>query len=149
RRQRLGGVLHCVAASRYNSASVSGAGAGYYRRRCTCPIGWERRCSMTRQRRGVWLRASLAAVLVLSTPRALMQAQQTQYPRPSELPNPYRLAEHWPTLPKTMNEGRWGEVIRVHVDTTGHVWVFHRCFNVVPAGSATCLERGAANPPIL
>src|SRR5262245_34432323 len=90
---------------------------------------------MTRQRRGVWLRASLAAVLALSTPRALMQAQQTRYPKPSELPNPYRLAEHWPTLPKTMNEGRWGEVIRVHVDTAGHVWVFHRCFNVVPPGA--------------
>ena len=76
-------------------------------------------------------------------------AQQTRYPKPTELPNPYRLVEGWPTLPKTMNGGRWGEVIRVHVDAKGNVWVFHRCFNVVPAGSATCIGRGPANPPIL
>jgi hypothetical protein len=37
----------------------------------------------------------------------------------------------------------------VNVDTTGHIWVFHRCFNVVPAGQATCINRGPANPPIL
>src|SRR5262249_28049531 len=37
----------------------------------------------------------------------------------------------------------------VHVSTTGYIWVFHRCFNIVPAGSATCINRGAANPPIL
>ncbi len=76
-------------------------------------------------------------------------AQQTQYPKPTELPNPYRLVEGWPTLPQNMNGGHWGEVIRVHVDPKGNVWVFHRCFNVVPAGSATCVGRGAANPPIL
>ena len=52
-------------------------------------------------------------------------------------------------LPKSMNGGQWGEVIRVHVDGTGNVWVFHRCFNVVPAGQATCIGRGPANPPIL
>lgn len=76
-------------------------------------------------------------------------AQQAQYPTPTELPNPYRLVEGWPTLPPSMNGGHWGEVIRVHVDAKGNVWVFHRCFNVVPAGSATCVGRGAANPPIL
>jgi 6-bladed beta-propeller protein len=76
-------------------------------------------------------------------------AQQAAYPQPTELPNPYRLVDSWPTLPRTMNAGRWGEVIRVHVDAKGDVWVFHRCFNVVPAGSATCVGRGAANPPIL
>jgi hypothetical protein len=75
--------------------------------------------------------------------------QQTQYPKPTELPNPYRLVEGWPTLPPSMNGGHWGEVIRVHIDPRGNVWVFHRCFNVVPAGSATCIGRGAANPPIL
>ena len=68
---------------------------------------------------------------------------------PNDLPNPYRLVENWPTLPATMNGGKWGEVIRVHVDAKGNVWIFHRCFNVVPAGSATCVDRGAANPPIL
>jgi hypothetical protein len=77
------------------------------------------------------------------------RAQQPPYPRPTDLPNPYRLVAGWPTLPPNMNGGRWGEVIRVHVDAAGDVWVFHRCFNVVPAGSATCVGRGSSNPPIL
>src|ERR1700680_3389828 len=76
-------------------------------------------------------------------------AQERQYPKPTELPNPYRLVAGWPMLPKSMNGGHWGEVIRVSVDSKGNVWVFHRCFNVVPAGSATCIGRGPANPPIL
>ena len=79
----------------------------------------------------------------------VVRAQTTPYPVPSSLPNPYRLVQGWPTLPSTMNGGKWGEVIRVHVDAAGNVWVFHRCFNVVPAGSATCINRGAENPPIL
>jgi 6-bladed beta-propeller protein len=79
----------------------------------------------------------------------MLLAQERTYPKPAELPNPYRLVEGWPTLPASMNGGRWGEVIRVHVDVKGNVWIFHRCFNVVPAGSATCIGRGAANPPIL
>ena len=68
---------------------------------------------------------------------------------PADLPNPYRLVENWPALPAAMNGGKWGEVIRVHVAGNGNVWVFHRCFNIVPAGSATCVDRGAANPPVL
>jgi NHL repeat len=76
-------------------------------------------------------------------------AQQPQYPKPTELPNPYRLVEDWPTLPASMNGGRWGEVIRVHVHSDGNIWIFHRCFNTVPPGSATCIGRGEANPPIL
>ena len=80
---------------------------------------------------------------------AVAQAQQPAYPKPSELPNPYRLVEGWPSLPQSMNGGRWGEVIRVHVARTGNIWVFHRCFNTVPPGSAVCINRGAANPPIL
>ena len=40
-------------------------------------------------------------------------AQSPQYPKPTELPNPYRLVEGWPTLPTSMNGGRWGEVIRL------------------------------------
>ena len=70
-------------------------------------------------------------------------------PKPTELPNPYRLVEGWPSLPQSMNGGRWGEVIRVHVARDGNIWVFHRCFNTVPPGHATCINRGAANPPIL
>jgi hypothetical protein len=76
------------------------------------------------------------------------QAQQV-YPKPSQLPNPYQLAEGWPTLPPSMNGGRWGEVIRVHVHSDGNIWVFHRCFNTVPPGHATCVGRGESNPPIL
>jgi DNA-binding beta-propeller fold protein YncE len=76
-------------------------------------------------------------------------AQQAQYPKPAELPNPYRLVAGWPTLPGSMNGGRWGEVIRVYVARDGHIWVFHRCFNIVPPGHATCIERGNSNPPIL
>src|SRR3984957_18000146 len=77
------------------------------------------------------------------------QAQQTTYPKPTELPNPYRLVKGWPTLPNSMNGGRWGEVIRVHVHSDGNIWVFHRCFNTAPPGHATCIGRGDTNPPIL
>jgi len=97
-------------------------------------------------RMGFMLVAVLAAVAMLGGAAC---AQETQYPKPAELPNPYRLVAGWPTLPTSMNGGHWGEVIRVHVDTKGNIWVFHRCFNVVPPGSATCINRGAANPPIL
>ena len=73
-------------------------------------------------------------------------------PKPTTLPNPYRLVPDWPTLPASMkgpNGHKWGEVIRVHVARNGNIWVFHRCFNDKPAGDATCLNRGEANPPIL
>jgi sugar lactone lactonase YvrE len=89
-----------------------------------------------------------AGMLIVSLATAA-RPQQLQYPRPSELPNPYRLVEDWPTLPPSMNGGRWGEVIRVHVHSDGNIWIFHRCFNTVPPGSATCIGRGEANPPIL
>jgi DNA-binding beta-propeller fold protein YncE len=91
----------------------------------------------------------LFAVLVTICSVGGLAQREPRYPQPAELPNPYRLVEGWPSLPKSMNGGRWGEVIRVHVDAKGNVWVFHRCFNVVPAGSATCIGRGPANPPIL
>jgi DNA-binding beta-propeller fold protein YncE len=89
--------------------------------------------------------------LLCSFPAPVAQSRQTEsrYPKPNELPNPYRLVEGWPKLPQSMNGGKWGEVIRVHVDPKGNVWVFHRCFNTEPAGSATCINRGSANPPIL
>ena len=63
-------------------------------------------------------------------------------------PNPYRLVEHWAQLPASMNGGKWGEVIGVKPDTAGNVWVLHRCFNVLPAGSATCVGRDEY-PPIM
>src|SRR3984957_17038916 len=92
---------------------------------------------------------SITSLVVLAMSGASAQAQQTHYPKPTELPNPYRLVEGWPTLPKSMNGGRWGEVIRVHVGSDGNIWVFHRCFNTVPPGHATCIGRGPSNPPIL
>ena len=91
----------------------------------------------------------VAGAVAIVTLRAAAQAQQTRYPKPTELPNPYRLVEGWPTIPKSMNGGRWGEVIRVHVHSDGNIWVFHRCFNTVPPGHATCIGRGDSNPPIL
>ncbi len=97
-------------------------------------------------------RTAFTLIAVLATIAAFSGAagaQETQYPKPTELPNPYRLVAGWPTLPKSMNGGHWGEVIRVSLDSKGNIWVFHRCFNVVPPGSATCINRGDANPPIL
>ena len=91
----------------------------------------------------------VAGVLLVASLAAAAHTQSSQYPKPTELPNSYRLVEGWPTLPQSMNGGRWGEVIRVHVHSDGNIWVFHRCFNTVPPGIATCLGRGDANPPIL
>jgi DNA-binding beta-propeller fold protein YncE len=91
----------------------------------------------------------LIAMAILMAMFGTSQAQDAHYPKPTELPNPYRLVEGWPTLPKSMNGGHWGEVIRVHVDGNGDIWVFHRCFNTVPPGHATCIDRGDSNPPIL
>ena len=97
-------------------------------------------------RAGFILIAGAFAVATLGT---AAQAQPNQYPKPTDLPNPYRLVEGWPTIPMSMNGGRWGEVIRVHVHRDGNIWIFHRCFNTIPAGHATCIGRGDANPPIL
>jgi hypothetical protein len=94
---------------------------------------------------------SSAIVLVVAIAAALSAtpAIAQTYPKPAELPNPYVLVKGWPTLPKSMNGGHWGEVIRVHVAADGDIWVFHRCFNTVPPGHATCIGRGNSNPPIL
>jgi hypothetical protein len=94
--------------------------------------------------------AVAAIALAALTLTAHTQApNQSLAPKPTGLPNPYRLVEGWPSLPESMNGGHWGEVIRVWVARNGHIWVFHRCFNTVPPGHASCLERGDANPPIL
>ena len=87
--------------------------------------------------------ALLALVMMSSTFGAVLHAQAD----PKSLPNPYRLVDNWPTLPQSMNGGKWGELIRVAFDTKGNLWVFHRCFNDVPFGRATCVGR--SEPPIL
>ncbi len=93
--------------------------------------------------------ATLFVVAMIALCGVSARSQETQYPKPTDLPNPYRLVQGWPTLPQSMNGGHWGEVIRVHIERDGNVWVFHRCFSVVPPGHATCVDRGPANPPIL
>lgn len=101
------------------------------------------------------LGATLAVSSVVVAALAVAHAQgggDTAVPKPSTLPNPYRLVPDWPTLPATMkgpNGHKWGEVIRVNVAANGNVWVFHRCFHDKPNGDATCVNRGDANPPIL
>jgi hypothetical protein len=91
-------------------------------------------------------------VAALAVTAHAQDRRDTPVPKPSTLPNPYRLVPDWPTLPASMkgpNGRKWGEVIRVHVAPNGNIWVFHRCFNDQPNGDATCLNRGDANPPIL
>jgi NHL repeat len=98
------------------------------------------------------LLASAALVSGLETSARAQADREAPVPKPTSLPNPYRLVPDWPTLPPTMQgpDGRkWGQVIRVHVAPDGNIWVFHRCFYDKPMGDATCLNRGAANPPIL
>ena len=111
----------------------------------------EVRMSLAR-RVGCWLVAS--AVVGAAFAGTEYAQEQTRSPAkpPTGLPNPYRLVPGWPTLPKSMigpGGRKWGEVIRVHLGPDGHIWVFQRCFNDKPAGDATCLNRGDANPPIL
>ena len=96
----------------------------------------------------LWIAIFSAALAMTSH----AQDRATMAPKPTWLPNPYRLVPDWPTLPTSMkgpNGRRWGEVIRVHVAPDGNIWVFHRCFNDQPNGDATCVNRGEANPPIL
>src|SRR5260221_9218664 len=98
---------------------------------------------MSRARRRIL--ACIAGVFLIGS----FAARAQTYPKPAELPNPYRLVAGWPTIPQGMNGGQWGEVIRVHVARDGNIWVFHRCFNTVPPGHATCIGRGDSYPPIL
>lgn len=90
------------------------------------------------------MRFTLGTIVALSLASALpLHSQSDRKP----LPSPYRLVEGWPTLPASLNGGKWGELIRVALDPKGNIWVFHRCFNTVPFGSATCVGR--SEPPIL
>ena len=66
------------------------------------------------------MRVTFAAVLAVSAAAGTVVYAQ-QYPKQTELPNPYRLVEKWPTLPKTMNGGQWGELIRADIDPRGNI----------------------------
>jgi hypothetical protein len=106
----------------------------------------------TVRRVGFGLIGTGAVVFALGGLAHAQAGREPPVPKPSTLPNPYRLVPDWPTLPATMkgpNGRKWGEVIRVHVAPNGNIWVFHRCFYDQPNGDATCLNRGDANPPIL
>ena len=102
---------------------------------------------MTRQGGYSKIAAVLGRLRLAPSSPLSAQAQPAPYPKPTDLPNPYRLVTGWPTLPPSMNGGHWGDVSRVHVDTKGNVWVFHRCFATTPPGSAVCLGPYANNPP--
>jgi sugar lactone lactonase YvrE len=94
----------------------------------------------------------LGMALSLACGAQAQDARTALPPKPTSLPNPYRLVPDWPTLPSGMKgpSGRkWGQVIRVDVAPSGNIWVFHRCFNDKPNGDATCIQRGNANPPLL
>src|SRR6266700_981599 len=94
------------------------------------------------------LAAVLAAIATLGLVAQTRPTQQSnQQSKQLQLTNPYRLVDNWPRLPANMNGGRWGELIRADIDPKGNIWVFHRCFNTEPAGSATCVGR--SEPPIL
>ena len=43
---------------------------------------------------------SVLALAAIAAFAGAARAQPTHYPKPSELPNPYRLVEGWPTLPR-------------------------------------------------
>src|SRR5262249_23031723 len=78
------------------------------------------------------------ALLTIITATAILVAMVTlevashAQSNAKSLPNPYRLIRNWPTLPQSMNGGKWGELIRVTIAPDGNIWVFHRCFNVLP-----------------
>ena len=106
----------------------------------------------TARRVGAQLVTRAVVVAALAVTAHAQDRRERPVPKPSTLPNPYRLVPDWPTLPASMkgpNGHKWGEVIRVHVAPNGNIWVFHRCFYDKPNGDATCLNRGPANPPIL
>jgi streptogramin lyase len=88
------------------------------------------------------------ASLKLFARSAVVGAILAAAPAAHAQPNPYRLIEHWAHLPPTMNGGQWGEVIGVKPGPDGSIWVLHRCFNVLPAGAATCVGHDDM-PPIM
>jgi len=96
-----------------------------------------------------WLRRLQFGIPIIVLAMATFTFSAGAQSKPTGLPNPYKLVDGWPMLPRTMNGGKWGEVIRVYVPKDSSIWVFHRCFNTVPPGHATCINRGEANPPIL
>ena len=80
---------------------------------------------------------------------AAAQAQQTRYPKPAELPNPYRLVEGWPTLPaqherRPLGRGHQGarRQRRQHLGLSSML-------QHGTAGPCHLHRAGNSNPPIL
>lgn len=108
-----------------------------------------RLAAIERGRRPAILAVVGACALALAGLPSQARAQQSAYDTVRNLPDPYHLVEGWPTLPKSMNGGHWGEVSRVQIDAAGNFWVFHRCFASEPPGSAVCLGAYKDFPPLL
>jgi len=68
--------------------------------------------TLTGPARFVFLVLPLAAALFAR----MASAQGIQYPKQTDLPNPYQLVANWPTVPQSMNGGKWGELIRADID---------------------------------
>lgn len=60
------------------------------------------------------------------------------------LQNPYLMIPDWGELPAGF---KWGEVIGVEADSTGNIYVIHRCSTGDGNGNGTC--AGRTEPPIL
>ena len=88
-------------------------------------------------------RAVLALLLAFLAIAPLIAASGAGAQSP---PNSYQLLENWAQIPASMNGGKWGEVIGVKPGPDGSIWVLHRCFNVVPPGSATCVGPCRKSP---
>jgi hypothetical protein len=97
-------------------------------------------------RTGFVLVASAVGVAVFG---ASAQAQQNRYPKPTELPNPYRLVEDWPTLPKSMNGRSLGRGHQGARQQRRQHLGLSSLFQHGTPGHATCIGRGDSNPPIL
>jgi DNA-binding beta-propeller fold protein YncE len=62
--------------------------------------------------------AVVAAMLAAGVAFAQSDAKAT-----NDLPNPFHAVEDWAKLPSNIE---WGQVISVHLDPHGNVWIFHR-----------------------
>jgi sugar lactone lactonase YvrE len=65
----------------------------------------------------------LAAALIATTLAAGVAFAQSDAKATNDLPNPFHAVEDWAKLPSNIE---WGQVISVHLDPHGNVWIFHR-----------------------
>ena len=82
--------------------------------------------------------AFVAATVLVTSLATSARAQSPQYPKPTELPNPYRLVEGWPTLPASM-------MAAVGVRSSGFMSTATATFGSSIAASTPCRP---ASPPV-